>query len=311
MEGKTENELRAHFKRLGFTNAVIFALVMMQRNDLCRKVIELCIGKPVDEVEVITSEKTLLTSLATKTVRLDAHVWAGKVEFDIEMQVRNEKDIPRRSRFYHAKMDTSFLGKAEDYEKLPLSYVIFIGKDLLFGDRKDCKPVRRFRMIDPDTLEPLGDGTETVILNGSAWEQAEGDLRDMLEYVHKGNEAESLKDEDSFASALFGAVEDAKESDDEMIIMTAATQLERSNKEKAAQDKKLAQAKKQLAQKDEIIAQQDEEKAQKDKIIAQKDEIIAQQAKAGARKDEENRRLRAALAKLEAAQGTDALRTEN
>ncbi len=211
--------------KLDLSNGVIFTLVMMEYPDLCKRLIETIIGKTIDEIDVLTTEESLKSSTISKDVRLDVLVSANGVEYNIEMQIRNTENIPYRSRFYHAKLDTKNLGKGDPYTKLPESFVIFIGKDELFGDKDDNIPIRTFKMTSVETGEQLNDGIRTIILNAQAWKNSEGDLRDMLELIHKGKTASSLKRPDSFAASLQSAVTEVQEGEMDMAIMTAAYQL--------------------------------------------------------------------------------------
>ncbi len=225
MEIMSKETLREEFKRLDITNAVMFALVMMRNPNLCRWVISASIGREIDEVDVVTTEKTIIAGVGSKNVRLDAVAQAGGEVFDVEMQVARVGDIPRRARYYHSMLDIEFLNGGDDYAELPNSYVIFIGVGPLLGRSFEPAATRMFKMCDLATGRPIGDGAVTVILDASAWETAGGDLGEMLEFVERGDEASALEDEASIAAALQGAVESVKEKEGNMAIMTAAHQL--------------------------------------------------------------------------------------
>ena len=231
MEEEAKNRIRASFERVGFTNAVMFALVMMRNKDLCRRVISASFGREIERIEITTTEKTILAGYATKNVRLDALVEAGGQVFDVEMQANRIGDIPRRARYYHSMIDKELLKPGEEYSDLPDSYVIFIGAKSLLGDGYEPVPARRFEMKDSVTGTPLNDGSVTVILDATAWEKADGELRAMLEFVKKGSQASALDDEGGLATALQDAVDQVREKERNMEIMTAATQLDNMNKE--------------------------------------------------------------------------------
>ena len=46
--------------------------------------------------------------------------------YDIEMQVSNEHNIPKRMRYYQAAIDIAFLDKESHYKALNDSYIIFV-----------------------------------------------------------------------------------------------------------------------------------------------------------------------------------------
>lgn len=76
-------------------------------------------------------------------VRLDVEILEKSEEqgesavlsiYDVEMQNREQKDLPRRSRFYQAKLDSKSLESGEKkWEKLPELYVIIITSYDPFG----------------------------------------------------------------------------------------------------------------------------------------------------------------------------------
>ena len=62
--------------------------------------------------------------------------------FNVELQVKDNKNLPRRSRYYHAQLDMDALVTGIDYNELPDTYVIFIcdydPMDSLFYRYYDC-----------------------------------------------------------------------------------------------------------------------------------------------------------------------------
>ena len=114
-----------------FSNKLMFALVM-QDEELCAEFIErLFPGRKVKSLTFpnnirITPEKTIVTGLLSRSVRLDV-LFEGEDEiYDIEMQVEKDPDLAKRSRYYHSSMDTNFLQKGHAYKELKPGYVIFI-----------------------------------------------------------------------------------------------------------------------------------------------------------------------------------------
>ena len=291
MEFTMRDDAEEVFEHLDITNSVVFALVMMHNPDLFRRVVEVSIGREVDEIEVVTTENTIITGISSKSVRLDATARSQGKVFDVEMQVSRVGDVARRSRYYHSLLDTDLLGRGEDYGTLPDSYVIFVGFGRLLRDELEPRPVRRFEMRDTATGDALGDGTRTVVLDASAWQAADGDLRGMLELIRKGSDAESLSDEDGLAAALQSAVEQVRESEGSKMVMTAAMRIDLVEREITRKNEALARKDEVLARKDEVLAHKDEALARKDEVLARQDEELARKDEELARKDEENARL--------------------
>ena len=91
---KTKN-----FKDLNLSNAFLFA-VAMQDEETCRIVLETVLDKEIGKVKV-NVEHTILYSSDIRSVRLDAYARdAVEVDYDIEMQNEDEKNLPKRSRYY-------------------------------------------------------------------------------------------------------------------------------------------------------------------------------------------------------------------
>ena len=60
-------------------------------------------------------------------MRLDVYVRDDKnTVYDIEMQVVNTGELPKRTRFYQSMLDLQLLDKGQTYKRLKPSYIIFI-----------------------------------------------------------------------------------------------------------------------------------------------------------------------------------------
>ena len=101
------------------------------------------------------------------------------------MQVSNEKNIPKRMRFYQAAIDISFLDKGNFYNDLNDSFIIFICTFDAIGKNK---PVYTFENIClEDKNISLQDGTKKVIINAEAFKDTENkELKEFLEYLKTG-----------------------------------------------------------------------------------------------------------------------------
>lgn len=162
-EDSATEKLIKDFKELDLTDNFMFSAVMKD-SELCRPLLEMILDVKVERIVYTEKEKTVATKPDTKSVRLDVYVQDGRgTVYDIEMQTTNPGNLPLRSRYYQAEIDTSLLEKGEDYEKLNTSYVIFICKTDVF---KQGRPIYTFenRCIQ-DTNIALGDKTTKIFLN--------------------------------------------------------------------------------------------------------------------------------------------------
>ncbi len=107
-------------------------------------------------------EKTIITGIDSKSVRLDVLFEGDDRVYDIEMQLEPEEEIARRSRYYHMAIARSSLKKGEQYEKLKTGCVIFV---CCFDPFGRSEPQYRFEMYDQKLGLKLDDGSSTIILN--------------------------------------------------------------------------------------------------------------------------------------------------
>ena len=128
-----------------------------------------------------------------------------EVVYDIEMQVSDTKELPKRSRYYQGMMDLQLIDKGQYYDELNQSYVIFICPFDVFGKGRYiytfeniCKEENRISM---------GDGTVKIFLNADGkMNDVSRELKAFLDYVA------GKKSEDAFVNKLEETVKAAKKN---------------------------------------------------------------------------------------------------
>ena len=148
-----------------FTNSIVFALVM-QDSTLCRGLLQTLfperrIRQVKPSEEFIDTEHTIIAGIESRKVRLDVLFDDSDAWYDIEMQVRDEHDLPKRGRYAHAALDVKKLKSGDDYNELRPSYVIYL---CCFDFFHLGEAVYQFQMWDPRKNLPLGDESYTMIL---------------------------------------------------------------------------------------------------------------------------------------------------
>ena len=177
--------MRKSFDDLTIGDDFMFCKIM-QDEDICKEFLEMVLADKIGKIIYLSSQDAVFTGSESKSVRLDLLVKdeAGK-SYDIEMQVANEHNIPKRMRYYQAAIDIAFLDKGVHYKALNDSYIIFV---CVFDAIGKGKPLYTFENIcieDRQTL--LQDGTKKVIINAEAFSKAENkELKGFLEYVKTG-----------------------------------------------------------------------------------------------------------------------------
>ena len=96
----------------------------MEHEPICREFLEMLFGAKIEKITYLSSQNTVTANLGAKFVRLDVLVKdeAGTA-YDIEMQVGNEYNIPKRMRYYQAVLDVAFLDKGYSYKALNESFI--------------------------------------------------------------------------------------------------------------------------------------------------------------------------------------------
>lgn len=175
-----------------FSDEIVFPIVM-QDPEKCRiflerlfpnrKVRELKLKDPPSLPSRATAERTIITGISVRSIRLDVLFEGEDAWYDIEMQVKRHKDLPKRTRYYHSLIDQAYLKSSEPYTKLNPQYVIFI---CAFDPFSVGRPVYRFSMFEEDIGLKLGDESFTIFLNTKADPVCVPDeLRSFYEYIDK------------------------------------------------------------------------------------------------------------------------------
>lgn len=120
-------------KRVAITDDYMFGYVMRQPG-VCTSVVKCLLPDvPVAEVkfadeseQFADTQKTIQGSLGSHSVRLDVYLDDGRTIFNVEMQTGNKLNLPKRVRYYGGRLDCDQLEKAQDYNMLRPTYVIFI-----------------------------------------------------------------------------------------------------------------------------------------------------------------------------------------
>lgn len=198
------------FKDLTIRDNFIFAAVMML-GDNCKKFLEMLLGIEIKRI-VISYEKTLIYNPKYKGVRMD--VYANdehNTRYDIEMQVAN-KELGKRTRYYHSQMDMDLLASGHDYRKLPSAYVIFICNFDPFNREKYCYTFEN-RCLQDFSLS-MGDESRSIFLSteGKDAENIPKELKAFLDFIKSDTPEHNAAVNDAFVKVLQESIRSVKES---------------------------------------------------------------------------------------------------
>ena len=207
-----------------FSTQLMFAKVMEDR-ELCRDMLGIIFpDRKVKDIivhkrEVSVSEATVITGMESKSIRLDVLFEDERVWYDIEMQVENRENLPKRSRYYGAAIDVNKLKKGRDYNELKPTYIIFI---CMYDEMKIDEPVYSFRMFDEKYGIPLNDERYTVILNAScSTGKVPERFRALFEYLKTGEVA----GEDDFIEKIDARVREFQDDEEIKRMMSVEDEM--------------------------------------------------------------------------------------
>ena len=173
------------FEDLTLQDDFMFCKVM-QNEGLCKMLIEMILSDTIGKITYISVQHNINTYEQAKSVRFDVLVQTENGNlYDVEMQVSNENNIPKRMRFYQSAIDISFLDKGNSYNNLNDSFIIFICTFDAIGKNRPIYTFENICLEDKNTS--LQDGTKKVIINSEAFENTEDkELKEFLEYLKTG-----------------------------------------------------------------------------------------------------------------------------
>ncbi len=118
---------RKQYEELTLTDDFMFCRVFENNPELCRELVELILEREVGSIVDLQKQHMTDTVYDARSVRFDIHFKDDESRiYSIEMQTTNERNLPKRSRFYSSQMDLEQLDKGRLIAELRDTYVIFI-----------------------------------------------------------------------------------------------------------------------------------------------------------------------------------------
>lgn len=137
---------------------------VMSNKELCKPLLEMILQKKIKDIQYPELQKSINLQYDARSIRLDVYIEDDEnTVYDIEIQATNEKNLPKRSRYYQGMIDLNIINKGEDYNKLKKSYVIFICR---YDPFQKGRCFYRFESICVDDQElKLEDDSVKIIIN--------------------------------------------------------------------------------------------------------------------------------------------------
>ena len=182
------SQTKKSLQDLTLLDRFLFAEVMEDPKTF-ENILSIILGEDISIKGRPQSEHESRTSPLKRQVRLD--VWAEDetdAVYNVEAQKENTKNLPHRSRFYQALIDSKLLDPGEvDFSNMKDCYSIIIAPFDLFGRGLYQYT---FQMNCNETGQPLNDGAIRIFLNthGQNPEDISSELKELLYYMEHTTE---------------------------------------------------------------------------------------------------------------------------
>ena len=187
----------------GIGNTFLFGKVMTSNPNLLLELLQYSLPEfHIKQIENPEKEADVKLSIDAHGVRLDVITTDDRGRrIDVEMQMRNEKNIPRRMRYYEGSIDQTTLEKGQNYSKLGDVVILFITPFDPFDARGNYKyTFRNTCQEDKDLV--LDYGVSKVVLNAAGHKgDITPELKEFLQLV-AGNVDPTHYAEGSFADRV-------------------------------------------------------------------------------------------------------------
>lgn len=194
------------FEELQIKDDFMFS-VIMRNPKFCKPFLERILGIKISHIEYPKAQETIDITADAKSVRLDIYVEDGKeTVYNIEMQTTENRNIPKRTRYYQGMIDLNILEKGDNYKNLKRSFVIFVCTFDLFGEGRHIYTFEN-RCIQNTDLE-LGDDTTKIILNTKGtMDDVTSEMKRLLDFI------DGKEPEDDYTRELDEAVQSVRKNE--------------------------------------------------------------------------------------------------
>lgn len=162
-----EERLKRYLEKLQRLRPIDDSFMRKMFNDnipLTEFVLRMIIGKDLKVTKVVT-QSDLLRLLEARSLSLDVDATdAYGRRIDLEIQRSDHGADVKRARYHLSAMDVENLGKGQDFNELPETYVIFITENDVMGRNK---PLYHIERVDAETGVPFNDEEHIIYVNGA------------------------------------------------------------------------------------------------------------------------------------------------
>ena len=179
----------SNLDKLTLSNDFLFKHVMLRKR-ICKHILEELLHTRIADITYLEAEQTLDVYPDSHGIRLDVRIADDTdTHYNLEMQVKNpvsrtgEFQLPKRTRYYQAMLDTDMLQKGQDYDELSPTYIIFF---CLFDFFEDSQRIYTFKKRCLENMEiELADEAAIMFLNTLGTKgDVSPDIQSLFDYIN-------------------------------------------------------------------------------------------------------------------------------
>ena len=195
------------YEELELKDDFMFGLIMHDPKYV-KPFLEMLLKIKIRKVVYPQSQKSIDLSANAKAIRLDVYVEDDQnTVFNLEMQTSDNRNLPKRMRYYQGVIDLNILQKGQDYTKLKKSYVIFICTFDPFGEGRHIYTF--CNTCQENTSLTLNDDAVKIVLNTKGTiDDVSPEMKRILDYI------EGKGASDTFTRELENAVQSVRQNED-------------------------------------------------------------------------------------------------
>ena len=173
--------------------------------EVCRRMVSIILNREIKQIRIIPQKVYFGADTDKHGIRLDVYAEEKADDLNTVYDIEPDKDgreslrlaLPKRARFYHAKIDADSLASGEDYGKLKNVIVIFICPYDPFQLNRMVYTIKSCCVEEPDLV--YEDGARTMFLYTKGTKgNPPAELQRLLQYLEDSRE-ENAKDVDLMA----------------------------------------------------------------------------------------------------------------
>lgn len=173
--------------------------------EVCRRMVSIILNREIKQIRIIPQKVYFGADTDKHGIRLDVYAEEKADDLNTVYDIEPDKDgreslrlaLPKRARFYHAKIDADSLASGEDYGKLKNVIVIFICPYDPFQLNRMVYTIKSCCAEEPDLV--YEDGARTMFLYTKGTKgNPPAELQRLLQYLEDSRE-ENAKDADLMA----------------------------------------------------------------------------------------------------------------